>query len=950
MAKSRRLRVQWHDCIFYPPECPLFAFRRLLLISLAVLSAPCVAAMAQTALFYQPPSFQLNAVTDIPISFVDMNNDGLPDAVFVSNDNQLQVILHNGTLKPSVLLGCTPTENRAYIALQFVDFNHDGKTDVAFACGNGSLGIALGNGDGTFQQPFYAQLPGGFSLFTLADMNGDGLLDVVAYMTSGSLAGDIVVALSGGGGFTSFHSYPVNGPVNSITTGDFNGDGKKDVASAGTQLVYWLGHGDGTLSAPVTPPEESFAVSVVAADLNGDGIDDLITTSYANYSLIVLFGNTSGVLSIAPDAYPLGEADAEFITVADLTGTGHKDVVLTNFAQSTEIYLNDGTGNLTLSDSYLSYGADSLPQVVDFNGDGHLDIIDQTPGYGEYANGVLTFVPGNDYVLLGNGDGTFQGAPSSLQQSDLYPSFYQTGFTAGDWNGDGLLDFATVSYQPPVTTGNLSIMISRGDGTFTALQGPAVPFGVPVTADLNHDGKPDIVILGLYANAVQVTSCLNNGAAVFTCKPMQALGTTEVHNYPAATVADIDGDGIPDLIFQASSGSSQLLYIAKGNGDGTFAAEKATQISYSGETTQNILVADFNKDGIPDIALNVGANYGTSVLLGAGNGQFTASTYGLVGTPMAVADLNGDTLPDLVTADSNNLYVNLNTGGGTFSSTPASFPLPTVNIGGVYEAFYSPIGIGDVNGDGLPDIVARAPSADSLGDAQLMVLLNAGGGAFTLSPNSCAVGATFTPNPQIFLGKLNRKAIMSGSKTYLDAAVVSTYNLVSELNLNNSSPTDGATTTTALTTSANPVASGATVTFTAKVAPVSGTTAPTGTVIFYAGALTLGSATLNSGFASLTVPTSGLAEGEYPIDAIYSGSSAFQGSPSAVIALSVTQKTAPTESYLTSITSPVNVGSEISLFASVVPIAGSGTPTGTMTFFAQSNNFPLALPWVQQVS
>jgi hypothetical protein len=916
--------------------------RILSLFSCATLAIVSVSSgRAQTALFYQPPTQQLSVTQQSDATFVDLNGDNKADMAFTTGSG-IQVVLNNGTVEPTVSTGtCTPQASRAYTYFVPVDINKDGKTDLAFACGDGRLGIALGNGDGTLQAPVYSTLPGAFTVFTLADMNGDGTPDLIAWITSGQHSGTLAVALVQGGSFSAIHYYPVTSTVYSIATGDFNGDGKKDVATTGYELTYWLGHGDGTLSAPASVPEADSSLSVAAGDLNGDGFDDLVTTSSANYTMNLYYGSATGTLSDDTDTYPLGEAGGGFVTIADLTGTGRKDVVLTNFEQASAIYLNDGTGHLSLDSSYTDYSGDTPAQVADWNGDGVQDLIEQTG----YVFDPST-VPFTIYALLGNGDGTFQGNPATQQQSDRYPLITGPGFAAGDWNGDGLLDAVTISFQPPqlANTGVLQVLTSRGDGTFLSSTGPQVPFGFPVTADLNKDGKPDVAILSLNSNSVQLTACLNNGSGTFSCLPTQSFGVGDYFSSNVATVADLDGDGIPDLIFEengSTNGSPQVFYYAKGKGDGTFAKEVATnitqQISLS-SVAQNLLVADVNGDGHPDLILaGASASNQTSIFFGNGTTTFTAAPSTLSGIPLAVADLNGDGKPDIVTSGGTTVWIYLNGGDGNFAASPQTFTVTPQPLGNVFPAplLYQPVGVGDVNGDGLPDIIFDLPGT-SPGDNSLTVLLNAGSGNFTLAPRSYSSGYSYLPSPQIFLGKLNRKATTSGAKAHLDVAAVNGYNLVGMLNLGNSAPTDGASTETSLTASANPIASGATETLTAKVVPTSGASIPTGTVTFYQGQLSLGTVTLANGIASFSAPTTGIAEGEYPVQAVYNGSTSFQSSQSAVLDLSVTQATALTETYLLcpSVYGYLNIGQTATLIATVTPIAGTGIPTGSVAFFA----------------
>lgn len=301
----------------------------------------------------------------------------------------------------------------------------------------------------------------------------------------------------------------------------------------------------------------------------------------------------------------------------------------------------------------------------DFNGDGIQDLV-------MTDHGVID-------VLIGKGDGTF-AAPVT------YPAGTNGQFLAvGDFNATGVLDIAMGDYS----TGSIVVLAGNGDGTFQPQQSypipaPSDPFGI-VVADVNGDGLPDLVVAQNNGQSL-VTVLLNNGD--FGFQPAQNFGTG---GSQGVVVGDFNGDGIPDIA--ATTGPSVAVLLGKG--DGTF----QPQLS-SAATGQSLTAGDFNGDGKLDIALASSAS--VLVALGKGDGTFSPATsypVSVTATSIATADFNGDGHLDLVASGafvgSSGTSVLLGNGNGTFQ-TPQVY-----NVGGALQGF----AVGDVNGDGTPDIV-----------------------------------------------------------------------------------------------------------------------------------------------------------------------------------------------------------------------------------------------------
>jgi len=257
----------------------------------------------------------------------------------------------------------------------------------------------------------------------VGDFNGDGKLDL-AVANNGSNNVSILLG-NGDGAFQAAADYGAGTEPYSVAVGDFNGDGKLDVvvANEGGNVSILLGNGDGTFQAAVNYGAESEPTSVAVGDFNGDGKLDLAVANYGSSNVSILLGNGDGTFKTAVN-YGAGSSPYS-VAVADFNGDGKLDLALVNLgSNNVRILLGNGDGTFRAA---VDYGAGLNPSSVavgDFNGDGKLDLV--------VAN------EGNVSILLGNGDGTFQTAVN-------YGSEIGASVAVGDFNGDGRLDLASPS-------------------------------------------------------------------------------------------------------------------------------------------------------------------------------------------------------------------------------------------------------------------------------------------------------------------------------------------------------------------------------------------------------------------------------------------------------------------------------------------------------------------------
>ncbi len=285
-------------------------------------------------------------------------------------------------------------------------------------------------------------------------------------------------------------------------------------------------------------------------------------------------------------------------------------------------------------------------------------------------------------------------------------------------NGDGVPDLVVSAYTVPTTstwpTTSVVVLLGKGDGTFS----PPLPSSltddwwlVPVVADLDGDGKPDLA--GWSGSGVGVV--LNEGGGVFAAEvyyPLQFPGPNP--NGLALAAADLDGDGYPELILAGGS----AVGVLRNQGDGTFAPPvyyPAESAGYPG----SLVVGDVNGDGHADVAVSGGS--GVMVFLNQGDGTLGAAvTYAAGASPatLALGDLNGDGEPDLIVADqATGVSVLLNQ-GGVFAA-PVSYPVPGALA----------VGIGDMDGYGKLDVIVAGVAGGVSATQGLSVLRGTGGGA-----------------------------------------------------------------------------------------------------------------------------------------------------------------------------------------------------------------------------
>ena len=321
---------------------------------------------------------------------------------------------------------------------------------------------------------------------------------------------------------------------------------------------------------------------------------------------------------------------------------------------------------------------------------------------------VTTGLLGGVSVMLGNGDATFQPQTNyAISDEEAVPA----SATIADVNGDGKPD---VLIAGDVLQGALEnsvmLFLGNGDGTLSPSGTFATGTAFAVfTADFNGDGKLDVVTTNHLDDSVSVL--LGNGNGTFAAQATFAVGDRPYFG----AVADLNGDGFLDLAASNTSGDS--VSVLMGKGDGTFHPQTTMAV---GDTPYSVGLADLNGDGAFDVVVANGKDNNVGVMLGNGNGTFAAQVTYATGTlpvAMTLSDINGDGKADVVAANfqSGSVSVLLGNSNGTFR------PQSTV-VGAVQSAS---LVVTDINSDGRPDIV----SANAFGNA-LIIVPGSGNGDF----------------------------------------------------------------------------------------------------------------------------------------------------------------------------------------------------------------------------
>ena len=803
------------------------------------------------------------------------------------------------------------THRSVAIASAYLD--SDSYLDVVTGDYAQTITVLLGKGDGTFQPKATSPgCPSGVALkILLADFNRDGKTDVALGCSDGTNGSLTIVLGNGDGTFQSPVSYS-SGDVAGIALGDFNGDGIFDVAVTNRQqkkVVLFTGNGDGTFNTPTTVLSTTAALhDVVVADFNSDQKDDLlyaVDTAAGGSSLSDLYLATGKGDGTFNTPTLVASKVGEFLTTGDTNGDNFPDVISTtitgtppNIGNSLFVLIGNGDGTFQTAVKYLS-DIPSDPHLADVNGDGKPDII----AGGSY--GTL--------VYQGNGDGTFQ----AYSEPTIGNFALTYAVNAGDYNNDGNADLIGTDAQSPHAAVSLS-QVQQG-ASASALQNVAMmPLGSGthnVDAVYAGDGiyigstSTTIPLLALPTPTTVVLS-VSPTSATLVGQPLQLTATLSPYTVgPPTTTTDGDkvkfynGGTSGTLLGQGtlSNGVATLTTSALPVGADAITAVFVGDANYNTSTSSTLSVT------VASIVVASSSNpsaYSQSVMFTASVGSAQTGT---------VTFMDGATTLGVATISS---------GAATYSTSSLSVGLH--NITGVYSgdgthaAATSPVLVQEVD-KATPTVVVSTPGPSTYG-ASLTITASVPAGAtgtmtvmsgttqigtgsvgadgkFTVTTSSLPVGTD--PITANYGGDGNYNAASGNMNEVVDRASPT----LPAPGVNPSSPLAGAQVTIT------------------EVVPAG----VSGPVTFYNGGTSIGTGTITGGTATLTLPS--LPLGSNTITASTPGDANNYPATSPVTTVTVVKNSPTLPAPVLNPSSPV-AGAQVTI-TETVP---SGVP-GPVTFY-----------------
>jgi Ca2+-binding RTX toxin-like protein len=599
---------------------------------------------------------------------------------------------------------------------------------------------------------------------TVGDFNGDGRADL-AIVNLGSNSVSVLLG-NGSGGFNAQFTFATGTRPKSVTTADFNGDGKTDlaVANSGSDTVsVLLGNGFGGFSTPLSRPTDTTPTSVTTADFNGDGKVDLAVANYGSRNVSVLSGNGGGGFRTS-NTFATGARSSSVIT-ADFDGDGDADLAVANYSLNTvSVFFGNSFGGL--NGPYISVTGvrPSSLATADFNGDGKADLA--------VANSVSNTVS----VLLGNSNGGFN------TQSTFATGFRPFSVTIGDFNGDGNADLAVANSS----SNDVSVLLGNGNGSFNAESTFDTGFRPTsvATGDFNGDGKTDLAIANSYSGNVSIL--LNTVVPAFSLPPNGTYTTGQSLTFTVNFSEEVLVTGVPVLPLTIGSTTRNATY---SSGSGTTRLTFTYRIAAGDLDTNGITVGNgiaLNGGTIKDVAGN-NSVLSVPVVNSAGilvDGvlptitSFTASpstgTFGVGSTIAITANFS-----EAVTLANGNLVLTLDNG--------ATVNLTTINGTNTASGTYT-VAAGQTSSDLNVSSVALASGAtlkDAAGNAINLTTLpmstNALSGSAAIAIDTIAPTLTsFTASPST--GTFGVGSTIAITANFSEAVTLANGNLVLTLN------------------------------------------------------------------------------------------------------------------------------------------------------------------------
>ena len=566
----------------------------------------------------------------------DVSGDGTADVVFTDavDGGRIVVLVSvpgRALAEPRAVALAPPADSLVLLdldedqTLDAVTLNEDTATLSLLRSVEGSFAVARSLPAGT-DRP---------EVLLAADFDGDGLTDLAVSGRSGRA---VFLQRSGGELEGPFVFESARGLTRALAVGDLDRDGDADLVGVfglGEPLAAFLNGGDGSLQTSLDLPGGGRPRHLSVADFDDDGDVDVAVSSISSRTVTILWnGDPRGnaVVSMARKRVIELPGPPHSIQAGDIDNDGAMDVVVIDGGNRVFLLKNDGFGNLLdprMEDGTLlavNGGPFWSLTVGEFDGDGALDlaIVDGSRFHQDFQNFA--------HVLLNGGDATFAGRTS-------YPVGEQTSHaTTADLDGDGLDEILTTAARENA----LRILPNLGDGTFgeaNSIRVGSTPFS-SVAEDLDGDGDNDIVVANWISG--ELTVLFNDGAGQF---PETAI-------YPVVApvfsgTIDVDSDGDLDLVVA----SNRDLVLFENDDMGMFTEGSKTRLV---NAPRSLTVAEMDGDGRPDVVTSSETGHAVAIVLNAGGGRLIPALEISVGVEprfAAVTDLDGDGDLDVVSAN-----------------------------------------------------------------------------------------------------------------------------------------------------------------------------------------------------------------------------------------------------------------------------------------------------------
>lgn len=622
------------------------------------------------------------------------------------------------------------------------DMNGDGRLDIVAthnnvfdgAVFNSRVSVLLANTDGSdFDAPLTQSIPSvNEGNFVVIDVDGDAQLDVVVE----SLNSSVVRLLrgQGNGQFDVAVEFAIEDRAQWLLADDFNGDGLPDLVYSGVfgLLGLLLNDGQGGFDDWQALDPIGFVGGPMASDdLNADGRPDLVVTSAGGGNVAVLLGSVDGIPS-NPQFLAIDAASLDGVAIGDVDGDGLSDMVFSGTGTTTDTLRPEDQGLWTI----LNQGAGSFaaPVFDEMFEASDIQLADLNgDGHLDVAGAVVS--DSSVAVKLNDGAGGWQ------RRRDWNTSFLPTDLAIGDINGDGRLDMVTPSSVAQAQS-DITLLRNLGVGEFAAREDYRLPgTGANLAlADLTGDGVTDL-LSGLIRSGPNFLS-ITRGDGTRGFDPAELLvqlGSFGAYRPVDETLADFNADGHRDIVI-ALDGPPNAALVALNDGIGQFDVASDVLLMTTGRP-HGVAVGDFNNDGLPDVAVpnsSIG-NIDLSVFFNLGNNNWgNEQRYATQGVPIypVVGDLDGDGWLDVVVGNQTSDVLSI------FRNNQGQFTLETMAPGG--RAWH--LQLIDFNNDNALDLLFGLEGAPQSGDSSAAIMLNDGSGnlgtpQIQSNPNTLAVRA-----------------------------------------------------------------------------------------------------------------------------------------------------------------------------------------------------------------